>query len=66
MKHKKILKDYWKKHYITEVNGIDHCGLCGNSGLIDTTKSAILFGHNIGGVFYCICPNGRHLNPRDK
>lgn len=36
------------------------CGLCGNSGAIDTRQTAISFaGYNFGGVFYCICPNGR-------
>ncbi len=65
MKYKKILRDYWEKHYIDKTG--NHCGLCGNSGIIDSTKTAKLFsGRNVGGKFYCICPNGRCLNPEDK
>lgn len=38
------------------------CGLCGNSGRIDTTESALSpDGHPVGGRFWCICPNGRAL-----
>lgn len=35
------------------------CGLCGNSGIIDTTKNTTWDGKNVGVVAYCICPNGR-------
>ena len=37
-----------------------HCGLCGNRGVIDTRESAVTpNGMACGGLFYCICPNGR-------
>lgn len=35
------------------------CGLCGNLGIIDTTKTAFIFGISVGVKTYCICPNGR-------
>jgi len=38
------------------------CGLCGNSGYIDTLKSAITpRGVKCGIQAYCICPNGRAI-----
>lgn len=45
---------------------IPMCGLCANSGIIDTTKSAIWNGKEIGVVVYCICPNGRAKKKRTK
>ena len=38
---------------------IPMCGLCGNSGVLDTTKNTNWQGKDIGVVAYCICPNGR-------
>ena len=36
------------------------CGLCGNSGIIDTRKTLSYGkGKTRGGRFFCICPNGR-------
>jgi len=35
------------------------CGLCGNSGIIDTRESAIWNGKKIGMIGHCICANGR-------
>lgn len=57
-------------HYEITVDGImeefvapeGHCGLCGNIGTIDTRATAVTeAGHRVGGVFFCICPNGRSL-----
>lgn len=69
MKHKKILREFWDENYKTDaycpsiqkrVGGF--CKLCANTGIIDTTKSAVTaFGEHIGGKVHCICPNGRHL-----
>ena len=37
------------------------CGLCAQSGVIDTTGIRTPAGYEVGGRFYCICPNGRTL-----
>jgi len=37
------------------------CGLCGNSGVIDTTTTARCFDKYVGIKSFCICPNGRKL-----
>jgi hypothetical protein len=42
---------------------IPMCGLCGNTGIVDTTGTATT---PVGNVFcgiraYCICPNGRAM-----
>lgn len=38
------------------------CGLCGNTGIIDTRDSATSpVGIKTGGLHYCVCPNGRAL-----
>ena len=39
---------------------ISLCGLCGNSGMVDTRDSAIWNNKKVGIRDYCICPNGRH------
>jgi len=71
MKNKRILSEYWQKHFVSEYEpGTDkggHCTLCGNTGLIDTTGRAYTpAGVHVGRKNYCICPNGRIKNPRDK
>lgn len=68
MKHKRILAEFWRKHYNTEVNGFGgYCCLCGNTGIIDTSNSAYTpTGKLIGKKVYCMCPNGRIMNPEDK
>lgn len=39
-----------------------HCGLCGNSGTIDTRGHVMTpAGIRVGVRRYCICPNGRAL-----
>lgn len=43
---------------------IPMCGLCANSGVINTTKNAIWDGKDIGVIAYCICPNGRRKKKR--
>ena len=39
------------------------CGLCGNTGKIDTSAGLMMpNGQRVpGGVFFCICPDGRKL-----
>jgi len=48
--------DYWMEHYAT-----DHCTLCGNTGLIDTTGKCTPAGLPVGRLNCCICPNGQSL-----
>ena len=57
-KHKKILDEFWANEFI-----VGHlCGLCGNTGIIDTRGRAVSpAGEVTGGEFFCICPNGRCL-----
>jgi hypothetical protein len=48
---------YWLDHYVTEA-GL--CGLCGNTGVLDTRGRAISpVGVEAGGRYACICPNGQ-------
>jgi hypothetical protein len=56
-------KDYltrlWLDEFLSE-NG--HCGLCGNTGKIDTKgKMTTPSGAKCGIKAWCICPNGRGL-----
>jgi len=39
----------------------DHCGLCGNSGWIDTRGVRTAAGYEVGVRRPCICPNGRAI-----
>jgi len=56
----KTVEDYWVKFYVNEA--VMLCSLCGNTGRIDTTASAISpAGVSAGRVNYCICPNGQTL-----
>lgn len=51
--------DLWLE-FVSESRGL--CGLCGNSGIVDTiarVKSPT--GVACGVARYCICPNGRSL-----
>jgi hypothetical protein len=48
--------NYWYEHYMTE-----HCTLCGNSGVIDTTGVRTAVGIPVGRKNWCICPNGQIL-----
>ena len=63
MKHKKIIADFWIENYLnSEVAPGGLCGLCANTGKIDTTATAVSTkGLLAGGVYFCLCPNGRAL-----
>lgn len=58
-------KDLWKEFTVyvkhPEIGfDIPLCGLCGNSGYVDTTNTAKCWGNVPAGIkTYCICPNGR-------
>jgi len=55
---KNQLAEFWLENYCSHSHGV--CMLCGNSGSIDTTKSAITpKGEPCGQVVFCLCPNGR-------
>jgi hypothetical protein len=66
----KKLTDYWHAHYVKA----DVCGLCGNRGVLDTRGRAYSpRGQPVGGLFWCICPNGQTIRqqtgtegPRDE
>jgi len=51
-----IVTDYWLAYYAT-----DHCTLCGNSGVIDTTNARTGTGLHVGRKNWCICPNGQAM-----
>lgn len=59
MRKSEITK-YWLKYYIDE-----HCALCGNSGIIDTTGARTPAGLLVGRKNCCICPNGQYAR-KDK
>ena len=61
MKRNKIYEEFliWSLDDRPGIEKITLCGLCGNSGIIDTTKSADHYAKMVGVVGYCICPNGR-------
>ena len=64
MENKKILENYWLKYYYNKETGL--CSLCGNTGILDTTNTAISpMGIKVGRRNYCFCPNGRDMNPND-
>lgn len=47
---------YWLEHYCTE-----HCTLCGNSGVIDTSMAYTAANLRVGRINFCICPNGQAM-----
>ncbi len=59
------VKDLWKEYYFKALKDdgttIHICGLCGNSGVLDTTNSAFWNDKSVGVKRHCICPNGRCL-----
>lgn len=56
---KGVLEKIWLKNYTAAEA---HCTLCANTGIIDTTNSAIsCSGHRPGRKNYCICPNGQRM-----
>lgn len=51
---------YWLEYYVNDEVGL--CSLCGNSGQIDTTRTAVsAAGVNSGRWNWCICPNGQAM-----
>jgi hypothetical protein len=62
---KTTVKNLWEE-FIVEIYNPDLgfeiplCGLCGNSGIVDTTTTAKWSGKCTGVKKPCICPNGRH------
>ena len=51
------ITEYWAEHYIKD----NHCGLCGNCGVIDTTGTTTAAAYEVGGRYFCICPNGQAM-----
>lgn len=48
---------YWLEHYAT-----GHCTLCGNTGVVDTSTTAVdAGGASVGRKNFCICPNGQAM-----
>lgn len=59
------LTDLWHSEFYNHAVGL--CGLCGNSGKIDTRGRAIsAAGVEAGMVSYCICSNGRSMRLTNK
>lgn len=57
-----MFKYYWDKEI--DIGGL--CTLCGNTGVIDTTETAISpKGIRAGRKNYCICPNGQFLRNKN-
>lgn len=51
---------YWLEFYGDKTTGIGLCTLCGNTGIVDTTMTAISpRGGRVGRKNFCICPNGQ-------
>lgn len=57
------MKDLWWEYttyvYIDGEHVIPACGLCGNTGIINTLQSVKSLQQHCGLIAYCICPNGR-------
>lgn len=59
-KENKAVTEYWLEHYGAEK--VCLCSLCANTGVIDTTATAISpAGVRAGRRNWCICPNGQAL-----
>lgn len=51
--------DTWLE-FLGPPNVESHCGLCGNTGIVDTRdKVTSSYGDECGVRAYCLCPNGR-------
>lgn len=50
------ITNYWYKFYCAE-----HCTICGNTGIIDSTGAETPAGVVVGRRNWCICPNGQVL-----
>jgi len=56
-----VIDRFWMTNYIVRTDdGITHCGLCGNNGVIHS-KCFTPRGNKIDQKFFCICPNGQAL-----
>lgn len=53
------LADFWRKNFTSK--DVPHCRLCGNTGIVDTQGAKTSAGLEVGGRFYCVCPNGDAL-----
>ena len=49
-----VVTAYWLHFYCT-----NHCTLCGNHGVIDSTGLQTPAGVVVGRKNYCLCPNGQ-------
>lgn len=66
-KHKKLLMRFWHENYLNVNVPYGLCGLCANTGIIDTTETAISpKGIKSGGKYFCVCPNGRVMHEVEK
>ena len=60
MKFKKIMVEYWLKHYIDPATKL--CCLCGNTGEIKLNNVLSPRGNKLKDTqVFCICPNGRAM-----
>lgn len=61
------VRNHWLRHY---ANGgpLHLCTLCGNTGMVDTTLTAIPpnGGKSVGKRQPCFCPNGRAIRMNTK
>ena len=56
----KAVARYWHEFYVEDKTGVGLCTLCGNTGIVDTTHTAISpAGIRVGQKNFCICPNGQ-------
>lgn len=56
-KSSNLLTTYFIEHYLNREMML--CSLCGNTGLIDTTRLINPVGISFGRVNFCLCPNGQ-------
>ena len=58
----KDLEDLWFEEFLGPAEDPRLCGLCGNSGALDTRDRVFsAAGVSCGVLAFCICPNGRAL-----
>ena len=58
--------DLWIEFGWPSAKEFKHCGLCGNSGIINTRGVVTAAGWKVGIVRFCICPNGRAMKRMNK
>lgn len=58
------LTQIWLEEFLNKDSKL--CGLCANSGVIDTTGLHNCLGKETGIIAYCICPNGRVMRRVNK